>query len=195
MSKYHMFSNFVKGNIFDSILTGHENSTDSYAQEILSGWHLLACFHFNPVLFFQNLSKRNISSVLVLLRVSVPDTLQRILVEKLFFFIWCRGGGGVNWVYSALRPPIGLLCQPLVIMIMENLVEWLAGETEVLGENLPQLRFVHHKLHMLPGREPGKSTTNRLSYGTSLVEYNSRSMSFCRYNVKKKVKLFPCLTN
>jgi hypothetical protein len=46
----------------------------------------------------------------------------------------------------------------------------LAGETEVLGENLPQSRFVHHKLHMLPGCEPGpprgKPASNRLSYGT-----------------------------
>jgi hypothetical protein len=39
-------------------------------------------------------------------------------------------------------------------MMMEKLVERLAGETEVLGENLPQCRFVH-KPHMLPGREPG----------------------------------------
>jgi hypothetical protein len=30
----------------------------------------------------------------------------------------------------------------------------LAGETEV-RENLRQCRFVHHKPHMLPGREPG----------------------------------------
>jgi hypothetical protein len=35
------------------------------------------------------------------------------------------------------------------------MMEKLEGETEVLGENLPQCRFVHHKLHMLPGREPG----------------------------------------
>jgi hypothetical protein len=35
-----------------------------------------------------------------------------------------------------------------------ELVEWLAGETEVLGKNLPQYRFVHHKPHMQPGREP-----------------------------------------
>jgi hypothetical protein len=27
--------------------------------------------------------------------------------------------------------------------------------TEILGENLPQCRFVHHKTHMLPGGEPG----------------------------------------
>jgi hypothetical protein len=61
-----------------------------------------------------------------------------------------------NWVHSALRPPIGLLCHPRVIMMMEKLVElWLAGETEVVGENLPQCRFVHHKPYMLPVREPG----------------------------------------
>jgi hypothetical protein len=31
----------------------------------------------------------------------------------------------------------------------EQSVECLAGETEVLGENLPQYRFVHHKSHMI----------------------------------------------
>jgi hypothetical protein len=48
----------------------------------------------------------------------------------------------------------GLLCEPRVIIMIEKLVELLAGETEVLRENLPQCRVVHHKPHMLPGREP-----------------------------------------
>jgi hypothetical protein len=42
-------------------------------------------------------------------------------------------------------------------MMMEKLVEGLAGETEELGENLPLGRLAHHKLHMLSGREPGPS--------------------------------------
>jgi hypothetical protein len=41
-------------------------------------------------------------------------------------------------------------------MSVEQSVEWAAGETEVLGENLPQRLFVHHKSYMTwPGLEPG----------------------------------------
>jgi hypothetical protein len=54
------------------------------------------------------------------------------------------GGVKINWVHSALRPLIGVMCPSRVIM-MEKLVEWLAGKTEVLGENLPQSRLVHHR--------------------------------------------------
>jgi hypothetical protein len=72
-----------------------------------------------------------------------------------------------NWDHSALRPPVGLLFPPRMIMMMEKLVECLVVETEVLGENLLQCHFVHHKPHMLPRREPGgKPATNCLSYVT-----------------------------
>jgi hypothetical protein len=42
-------------------------------------------------------------------------------------------------------------------MSVEQSVEWeLAGETEVVGENLPQNYFVHHKSHTTrPGLESG----------------------------------------
>jgi hypothetical protein len=58
-------------------------------------------------------------------------------------------------------------------VMMENLVEWrLAGKIEVLGENLPQRQFVHHKFHLPgPGSNPGRlgenPATNRLSYGAA----------------------------
>jgi hypothetical protein len=50
----------------------------------------------------------------------------------------------------------------------------IAGETEVLGENLPQRHFVpsqipHDQVRFwTPDRSGGKPATNHLSYGTAL---------------------------
>jgi hypothetical protein len=50
----------------------------------------------------------------------------------------------------------------------------IAGETEVLGENLPQRHFVppqipHDQVRFrIPDRSGGKPATNRLSYGAAL---------------------------
>jgi hypothetical protein len=49
----------------------------------------------------------------------------------------------------------------------------LAGETEVLGENLPQRHFcqlqnpTRQEPDLNPGRRGGKPATNRLSYGAA----------------------------
>jgi hypothetical protein len=69
----------------------------------------------------------------------------------------------------------GLLCQPRVIkMIVEKQMECrLTGETEVLGENLPQRHFCPSQKitrpdpGLNPGRRGGKPATNRLSYGAA----------------------------
>jgi hypothetical protein len=72
----------------------------------------------------------------------------------------------------------GLLCQPRVIvkMTVEKQMECrLAGETEVLGENLPQRHFCPSQNPTWPvpdlnsGRRRGKPATNRLSYGAAFI--------------------------
>jgi hypothetical protein len=85
-----------------------------------------------------------------------------------FFFLVCEAIG------TAATP--GLLCQPRVIvnMIVKKQMECrLAGETEVLGENLPQPHFCPPQNPtwpdpgLNPGRLGGKPATNRLSYGAA----------------------------
>jgi hypothetical protein len=77
--------------------------------------------------------------------------------DPYIFFLIRIVGVESKWVHSARRPLNGLLYLPRVIVMMENLVEKrLAGEAEVLGENLSQRHFVQHKSHLTrPGLEPG----------------------------------------
>jgi hypothetical protein len=77
--------------------------------------------------------------------------LWRGQVGKFFYYLVCKA------ICTAATP--GLLCEPRVIakMIVEKQRECrLAGETEILRENLPQRHLVHHKSYMTtPGFEPG----------------------------------------
>jgi hypothetical protein len=74
--------------------------------------------------------------------------------SELFFFFFNLD---YETIGTAATP--GLLCQPRVItkMIVESMMEWrLAGETEVLGENLPQRHFCPSQNPTCPrGFEPG----------------------------------------
>jgi hypothetical protein len=60
-----------------------------------------------------------------------------------------------------------------MIMSVEQSVEWVAGETEVLEENLPQFHYIHHmsyttcELSSNPGLCRWKQATNRLNYSTA----------------------------
>jgi hypothetical protein len=85
------------------------------------------------------------------------------------------------------------------MLIVEKLVEWrLAGETEVLGENLPQRQFCpSHNPTWLdpdlnPGRRGGKPATNRLSYGAaSGVNLLDSSVFYTSYFTCSLSRIFP----
>jgi hypothetical protein len=88
-----------------------------------------------------------------------------------YYYLVCEA------ISTAATP--GLLCHPRVIvkmMIVEKQMECrLAGETEVIGENMPQRHFCpsQNPIWLDPGLNPdrrgGKPATNRLSYGAAYV--------------------------
>jgi hypothetical protein len=68
---------------------------------------------------------------------------------------------------------------------MEKLVEWtvLAGETDVLGENLPRRHFVHHKSH-LP--DPAAVGSQRLTASAMALPL---LMIALKYQAQKNISL------
>jgi hypothetical protein len=105
-------------------------------------------------------------------------------------------GGVCEAIGTAATP--GLLCQPRVIVkiIVEKQIECrLAGETEVLGENLPQRHFCPSQNPtwpepgLNPGRCGGKPATNRLSYGAAIA-CTYMDLDFQTASQKKKSILF-----
>jgi hypothetical protein len=102
---------------------------------------------------------------LVISRIRVRSfTARPNFLDYFFFKIGIEGG-------VQLGLPVGLLCQPRVIMMMEKLVEWLVGEIEVLGKTCPSATLSTTNPTCCPdanpGRRDGKPATNRFSYGTA----------------------------
>jgi hypothetical protein len=75
------------------------------------------------------------------------------------FFLICIVGGGVQTgsTRHVGHFNLGLLYLPRVIVRMENLVEWMAGETEVLGEIYPGATLsTTNRTWPDPGLNPGR---------------------------------------
>jgi hypothetical protein len=78
----------------------------------------------------------------------------------------------------------------------------LAGETEVLGKNLPQCCFVHHKPHMLPSKGVGiEVNTEKTKYmllsrhQIAGQNHDIKIASRCSENVVQFIYLEMTITN
>jgi hypothetical protein len=93
-----------------------------------------------------------------------------------FFLIRIVGGGVQLGPLSTSATCWSVVPVPVIVR-MENLVEWwLAEETEVRGENLPQCRFVHHNSHMTWAGSQNSSCHGRVS-NRRPSEYKTEALS------------------
>jgi hypothetical protein len=102
-------------------------------------WDILIKYPTNTFIFHRSVSKTP-------LNVCVCNICVGLSFFPPFFL-----GGWVEPNALLLRPLLAYCTCPgwwWMMMSVEQSVEWLAGETEVFGENVPQGRFVHHKSHM-----------------------------------------------
>jgi hypothetical protein len=101
---------------------------------------------------------------------------------------WLLLLAGSDWLSPlGTATTIGLLYQSqMMIVIVVQLVEWsLAGETEVLGENLPQYHFAHHKSHDLT-----RARTRAVAVGSRRLTAwaMARPNDGCYFNPKNRSK-------
>jgi hypothetical protein len=104
---------------------------------------------------------------------------KNISVSNYYFLIRIVGEVQIGSIGTSVTS--GLLYLPRVIVRMDNLVEWrLVGESEVLGENLPQATLsttnpTWPDPGANPGRSGGKPATNCLGYGAVFLSLHSTS--------------------
>jgi hypothetical protein len=120
-----------------------------------------------------HLEKQISEAVRQLIRDKSPKISRHKIVLYLHL-LFLSLGGGVRLSALGTSAATGLLYPPrMQMMSVEQAVKWqLAGETEVLGETLPQCHYTHHKYHILdqgsnPGSRGGKPATNRLRCDTA----------------------------
>jgi hypothetical protein len=121
-----------------------------------------------------------ISSTIPVSSVGPPaaDSPNRFILSFISFW-WV----GWDWVYSVRR---SLFVLWWIMMRVEQSVKWLAGETEVPGENLSQCHFIHHKsLTCARTRAAAVGSQRLTAWASAWLHIPSWSVNLCSYRTQK----------